>query len=123
MNVTWASFPTRTNLPGWVVQVPTPGEPDPTTTGPRPQIQPPGVSNGLADRPVPNHVPGFVISELARRAFANPPSAAGLGAVATCQPHARVEQQLASHGITPLPARGGVVSNDLIDRLRDTEGI
>jgi len=66
---------------------------------------------------------GLVISELARRAFANAPSATGNDVVATSKPHARVEQQLASYGITPLPARGGVVSNELIDRLRDTEGI
>ena len=36
---------------------------------------------------------------------------------------ARAEQQLASYGITPLPSRGAIVSNALIDRLRDAEGV
>jgi hypothetical protein len=30
---------------------------------------------------------------------------------------------LASYGIHPLPRRGALVSNDLIDRLRDQEGV
>jgi ethanolamine ammonia-lyase small subunit len=31
--------------------------------------------------------------------------------------------RLTTYGIQPLPRRGGVVSNDLVDRLRDAEGI
>lgn len=60
---------------------------------------------------------GQVISELARRAFAQPPTAAAATAVATAS------DQLAQYGIHPLPARGGLVSNELIQRLRDEEGI
>jgi hypothetical protein len=32
-------------------------------------------------------------------------------------------ERLASYGISPLPARGGIVSNELIERLRDAEGV
>ena len=68
---------------------------------------------------------GQIISELARRAFAQTAaqnSGDGLHrAVGEAQP--QVSERLASYGIHPLPARGGVVSNELIDRLRDAEGI
>jgi hypothetical protein len=62
---------------------------------------------------------GQVISELARRAFAQgsgqPPGKAPRGQ--------RVSEPLAAFGIQPLPRRGGLVTNELIDRLRDEEGI
>ncbi|MBK9573544.1 MAG: hypothetical protein IPO43_12880 [Rhodoferax sp.] len=32
-------------------------------------------------------------------------------------------EPLAAYGIHPRPSRGGIVSNELIDRLRDAEGI
>jgi hypothetical protein len=57
---------------------------------------------------------GQVVSELARKAFSQQahellaPGAAG---------------PLAAFGIHPLPPRGAVISNELIDRLRDEEGI
>lgn len=57
---------------------------------------------------------GQVISELARKAFAQPD--APLAATTVAEP-------LADYGIHPLPPRGAVVSNELIDRLRDEEGI
>ncbi len=65
---------------------------------------------------------GQIISELARRAFAQ--SADGL----PYPPRSdyappQVSERIASYGIQPLPARGGLVSNDLIDRLRDQEGV
>lgn len=66
---------------------------------------------------------GQTISELARRAFAGAqhnPQSTGLG------PHAApaiASEPLAAYGIHPLPSRGGIVSNELIDRLRDAEGI
>lgn len=59
---------------------------------------------------------GQVISELARRAFAQSPA----------RPQATVLQaseKLATYGIHPLPARGALVTNELIDRLRDEDGI
>lgn len=62
---------------------------------------------------------GQVISELARRAFAQSPEHSP-------RKHARpprVSEPLAAYGIHPLPARGALVTNELIDRLRDEEGI
>ena len=55
---------------------------------------------------------GQDISELARKAFqqGQPPPPG-------------VSEPLAAYGIHPLPPRGAVVSNELIDRLRDEEGI
>lgn len=64
---------------------------------------------------------GTVISELARRAFATTSGVAGTPV--SPEPSLRVEQQLAAYGITPLPSRGAIVSNELIDRLRDAEGV
>ena len=61
---------------------------------------------------------GQVISELARKAFAvgayQPPTAQAV-------PH--VSERLAQYGIQPLPSRGAVISNELIERLRDAEGV
>lgn len=59
---------------------------------------------------------GKVISELARRAFAQTAQAVPSAAHQVAEP-------LAVYGITPLPSRGGIVSNELIERLRDAEGI
>ena len=69
---------------------------------------------------------GQVISDLARRAFTQT-ATQGRGA----EPYSErveiaplhVSQRLAAYGIRPLPSRGGVVSNELIGRLRDAEGI
>ena len=58
---------------------------------------------------------GQVISDLARQAFAGQP--------ATQRAAPIVSEPLAVYGIQPLPKRGNVVSNALIDRLRDEEGI
>lgn len=61
---------------------------------------------------------GQVISELARRAFAQGPRPQDE------QPRPpRTSERLATYGIHPLPARGGLVTNELIDRLRDEEGV
>ena len=61
---------------------------------------------------------GQVISELARRAFACQPEPSTASQVALPPGW----QRLATYGICPLPKRGGIVSNQLIDRLRETEG-
>ena len=69
---------------------------------------------------------GQIISELARRAFAQTAaqnSGSGLHPAAGEASPPQVSERLASYGIHPLPARGGLVSNELIDRLRDAEGI
>lgn len=63
---------------------------------------------------------GQVISELARRAFATP---AAMYPPQIPTPAPQVSEKLATYGIHPLPKRGGIVTNELIDRLRDVEGI
>jgi hypothetical protein len=63
---------------------------------------------------------GQTISELARKAFAQ---SAAAPYMATTPAAPQVSERLASFGIRPLPPRGGIVSNELIDRLRDAEGI
>ncbi|MEY4345371.1 MAG: hypothetical protein RL032_1203 [Pseudomonadota bacterium] len=64
---------------------------------------------------------GQTISELVRKAFAQGSNVP----YGTAAPHAppQVSERLAGFGIHPLPPRGGIVSNELIDRLRDAEGI
>ena len=61
---------------------------------------------------------GQVMSDLARKAFA----------VGVYQPHTveavpQVSERLTQYGIQPLPSRGAVISNELIERLRDAEGV
>jgi hypothetical protein len=58
---------------------------------------------------------GEIVSDLARRALTAPNGAT--------VPRRGPKPRLARYGIEPLPARGGIVSNQLIDRLRDQEGI
>lgn len=65
---------------------------------------------------------GTVISDLARRAFLNPDGVAPAAGLAGAAPY-QVSERLAIYGIRPLPARGGIVSNELVDLLRDAEGI
>ncbi len=65
---------------------------------------------------------GQIISELARRAFAQSEGSLSYPPrLESALP--QVSERIASYGIHPLPARGGLVSNELIDRLRDIEGI
>jgi hypothetical protein len=64
---------------------------------------------------------GQTISDLARKAFAQSAAAPHVAATPAAAP--QVSERLASFGIHPLPPRGGIVSNELIDRLRDAEGI
>ena len=66
---------------------------------------------------------GQTISELARRAFAQPTAVSGLNPAHVPSGALRASERLASYGISPLPARGGIVSNELIERLRDAEGV
>ena len=65
---------------------------------------------------------GRVISELARRAFAQTAGSLPYPERIESAPP-QVSERIASYGIHPLPARGGLVSNELIYRLRDQEGI
>jgi hypothetical protein len=55
---------------------------------------------------------GEVISELARRALSTPPAAADAAAV---------REPKAIYGLKPFARRGGIVTNELIDDLRDDE--
>lgn len=63
---------------------------------------------------------GQVISELARRAFATPTTSFPERSPTLTLP---VSERLAAYGIHPLPKSGHIVTNELIDRLRDAEGI
>jgi hypothetical protein len=65
---------------------------------------------------------GTIISDLARRAFLNPPGVPPVAGATEVAP-TQVSDRLATYGIRPLPARGGIVSNELIERLCDVEGI
>lgn len=61
---------------------------------------------------------GEVVSMLARSSLLRPPSAAPGGKVSKS-----TAQKLARLGITPLPRRGGIVTEELINRIREEEGI
>ncbi len=62
---------------------------------------------------------GETVSELLRRAFTvQTEYPTGTGTVSA---HT-VSEKLATYGIHPLPHRGGIVTNEQIDRLRDEEG-
>jgi hypothetical protein len=56
-----------------------------------------------------NTTAGQVISELARHALSAP------------SPAPPVREPKAVHGFKPLPSRGGIVTNELIDRLREDD--
>lgn len=61
---------------------------------------------------------GEVVSDLARKSFA-----VGIYQPDSVQTVSHVSERLAQWGIQPLPSRGEVVSNELIERLRDAEGV
>ena len=61
---------------------------------------------------------GVVISEFARKALV----ASFSPGQAAPDISADVDW-LASYGISPLPSRGGLVTNELVNRLREQEGI
>ena len=63
---------------------------------------------------------GQTISELARKAFTQPTTPYPLPDSASAP---QVSERLFSFGIHPLPSRGGIVSNELVNRLRDIEGV
>ena len=57
-----------------------------------------------------NKTAGEVISELARSALTAAPS-----------PLPRASEPRAHYGLRPFPKRGGIVTNELIDRLREED--
>ncbi|MBC7601772.1 MAG: hypothetical protein H7255_03810 [Ramlibacter sp.] len=60
--------------------------------------------------------------DLARRALAQQARGLSLDGRRTIGA-TRVFKQLAAYGIRPVESRGVIVSNELIDRIRDEEGI
>ena len=56
---------------------------------------------------------GKVISDLARRSLTQ----------ANAMTADQTKEAAATHGFRPFPPRGGVITNDLVDRLRDENGI
>jgi hypothetical protein len=70
---------------------------------------------------------GEVLSELSRKGF-QIAAAAGTSAPEiqdqlTAPRALKVSERIAQYGIHPLPSHGAVISNELIDRLREQEGI
>ena len=61
---------------------------------------------------------GQVVSEQARRAFHLP-----VQPLQAHEPAPPLEGPLAQFGFRPLPPRGVIITNDMVDRLRDEEGI
>jgi len=59
---------------------------------------------------------GAVLSDLARRGLSGPPRRTGQASLG----HA--DQQESFLGFTPLPKRGGIVTNELVDALREEIG-
>lgn len=60
---------------------------------------------------------GQIASELMRRGLNNPPPA-----VVDASASKGIDGRLAELGFRTLPSRGGIVTNELIDRLREQEG-
>ena len=58
---------------------------------------------------------GQVVSDLLRKALTQTDYPARASALTA-------SERLSPYGIQPLPRRGGIVTNDLINRLRDEEG-
>ena len=56
---------------------------------------------------------GKVVSDLVRRALTQPTSSA----------ERSVREPESIYGFRPFPPRGGVVTNQLVDRLRDEDGV
>jgi hypothetical protein len=61
---------------------------------------------------------GEIISDLARRAF----SAGSAGPLASVRQQ-QADATLTAIGICALASRGGIVTNDMVNRIREQEGI
>jgi hypothetical protein len=66
---------------------------------------------------------GQVVSELARRALQMPAASSVQTQAMTAAPEEPGRERLRQMGIRPLPSRGGVVSNDTVNSLREQEGV
>jgi len=65
---------------------------------------------------------GQVVSEIMRRALSGPADDAGGGATVKGTGNA-IDSRFRALGFRTLPARGGIVTNELINQLREREGI
>lgn len=66
---------------------------------------------------------GQALSNIARKALLEPPTATRAGARQRSARSAELEAKLRRLGIHPLPGRGVVVTNEIVNRIRDEEGI
>lgn len=66
---------------------------------------------------------GEVLTRWARQALLTPAGVSSAGAQRAGKGAAAMRQQQARLGIQALPARGGVATNALVNRIRDDEGI
>jgi hypothetical protein len=66
---------------------------------------------------------GEVLSRWARQALLAPPAASDAGAAGARKPAEASHKMQSRLGIQVLPARGGVATNALVNRIRDEEGI
>ena len=65
---------------------------------------------------------GRIISDLARQTFTHA-SASDASPGSGNKPVPQASERLSAYGINPLPRRGIVVTNELIDRLRDQDSV
>lgn len=65
---------------------------------------------------------GQIVSELVRRALSTP-GGAGVGGFADQAVNDEIDARFRELGFSTLPSRGGVVTNELINQLREREGI
>jgi hypothetical protein len=61
---------------------------------------------------------GQVVSEQARRAFHMPAHP-----IQATEPAPKTEVPFEKYGLIPLPHRGVIITNAMVDRIRDEEGI
>lgn len=66
---------------------------------------------------------GQVLSELARRALQMSQAAEASTAEQVTSASTASDVRLTQMGIRPLPSRGGAVTNDTVNQLREQEGI
>jgi hypothetical protein len=65
---------------------------------------------------------GQVVSEIMRQALSGP-AVDVTGDLAGSQPDDAIDSRFRALGFRTLPARGGIVTNELINQLREREGI
>ncbi|MHB1358991.1 MAG: hypothetical protein ACYCWC_05340 [Rhodocyclaceae bacterium] len=66
---------------------------------------------------------GQIVSEMMRRGLRVSPPVADAASAVGMSAADDIDGRLRALGFRTLPARGGIVTNDLIDRLREQEGV